>query len=93
MVISKSVERRLESMQRDKQPQRPDFPDHVQVTYDRLNTIINEGGERAVTAYMAMTRLCVHWAANAKMFERECDCHTTPSDTILYELLNELEIT
>lgn len=44
-----------------KQPKVPTFPFEAQVTYDTLNSIVNEDSERSPIAYGALTRLCTMW--------------------------------
>jgi len=71
MIISKSVERRLEVQQRDRQPKVPDFNDQAQATYDKLLAIWNAGGPMSLVAAGILNRLCVLRAPNTTPFNNE----------------------
>lgn len=68
--MSKSMIKRIE-IQREgqvpthKNPKIPVLPVAAQATYDVLTRIIDAGGEKATTAYAALSRLCVLWTPGA----------------------------
>jgi len=70
-MVTKSIAKRLDAMQKHKQPKVPVFPPSAQTTYDKALCISTEGGPMAWVAYGIMSRMSVLYAANTDAFDNE----------------------